>query len=237
MMEKNVFWSPLYANVARGMQHLRISRRGVLLVGVAGALGLCAQPANDVQGLPVRAAASDYHNQEKLGKVTLAADFVGHSVPTMQGPLSSEDYVVVEVAFLGAPDTKVRISFEEFAVRINGKKSPIQSQQFGLVMKSLSDPEWIPPVVEESKSKGGISGGGGGGGGGSDPKPSPPKMPFPLRRAMEQRAQKAALPEGERSLPVGGLLFFPYRGKDQSIEMVELTYAGAAGKATLIFRR
>ena len=212
------------------MHYSRIFRLYVLLVGA----GLFAQPPGEIQGLPVRAGASDYQNQEKLGKITLAADFVGHSVPTIEGPLSSEDYVSVEVAFLGTPDLKVKISFEDFSVRINGKKTVIPSQQYGLVMKSLSDPEWIPPAVEESKSKGGISTGGGGG---SDPKPSPPKMPFPLRRAMEQRAQKAALPEGERPLPIAGLVFFPYRGKDQSIQIVELMYAGEAGKATLTFRR
>jgi len=213
------------------MHYSRISRLCVFF----GAVSLIAQPAPDIQGLPVRAAAADYQNQEQVGKITLAADFVGHAVPTMQGPLSSEDHVAVEVAFLGTPDTKVKISFEDFSVRINGKKSAIASQQYGMVMKSLSDPEWIPPVVEESKSKGGLSTGGGGGG--SDPKPSPPKMPFPLRRAMEQRAQKSALPEGERPLPVAGLVFFPYRGKDQSIQIVELLYSGAAGKATLTFRR
>ncbi|MFN0106896.1 MAG: hypothetical protein ACKV2U_32985 [Bryobacteraceae bacterium] len=204
-------------------------------MGVLSVAGLCAQPPSDVRGLPVRAAAADYQSQAQAGNITIAADFVGHSVPTTQGPLSSEDYVAVEVAFLGAPETKVKLSFEDFSVRINGRKSPIPSQQFGLVMKSLSDPEWIPPVVEESKSKGGISTGGGGGG--SDPKAPPPKMPFPLRRAMEQRAQKAALPEGERALPVAGLLFFPYRGKDQSIQIVELMYSGPAGNATLTFRR
>ena len=219
------------------MHYSQTSRRGGLLVAVFGAFGLFAQPAPDLQGLPVRAAAADYQNQEQVGKITLAADFVGHAVPTMQGPLSSEDYVAVEVAFIGAPDTKVKISFEDFSVRINGKKSAIASQQYGMVMKSLSDLEWIAPVVEEGKSKGGISTGGGGGGGGGDPKPSPPKMPFPLRRAMEQRAQKSALPEGERALPLAGLVFFPYRGKDQSIQIVELMYAGAAGKATLTFRR
>jgi hypothetical protein len=217
------------------MQYSRISPLRSLAAGVFCALSSIAQPPVELQGLPVRASAADYQNQEKVGKLTLAADFVGHSVPTMQGPLSSEDFVTVEVAFLGAPDSKVKISFEDFSVRINGKKSPIASQQYGLVMKSLSDPEWIPPVVEESKSKGGISTGGGGGGG--DPKPAAPKMPFPLRRAMEQRAQKSALPEGERSVPVAGLIFFPYRGKDQSIQIVELIYAGAAGKATLTFRR
>ena len=223
---------PSYANLAPGMHYSRISRLTVLLFGA----GLFAQPPTEIQGLPVRAGAADYQNQAQVGKITLAADFVGHSVPTIQGPLSSEDYVSVEVAFLGTPDSKVKISFEDFSVRINGKKTVIPSQQYGLVMKSLSDPEWISPVVEESKSKGGVSTGGGGGAGG-DPKPSPPKMPFPLRRAMEQRAQKAALPEGERPLPVAGLIFFPYRGKDQSIQIVELNYAGAAGKATLTFRR
>jgi len=195
-----------------------------------------AQPPAEIQGLPVRASASDYQNQEKVSKFTIAADFVGHSVPTIQGPLSSEDYVTVEVAFYGEPGSKLKLSFEDFSVKINGKKSPIPSQQYGLVMKSLSDPEWIPPVVEE-KSKGGGLSTGGGGAAGSDPKPAPPKMPFPLRRAMEQRAQKAVLPEGDRSLPVAGLIFFPYRGKDQSIQIVELTYAGADGKATLTFRR
>ena len=38
-------------------------------------------------------------------------------------------------------------------------------------------------------------------------------------------------------LPVAGLVFFPYRGKDTSIHAVELIYSGAAGKATLTFPR
>jgi hypothetical protein len=207
-------------------------------MGAFGAMGLRAQTAAPVetQGLPPRAAPSDYQAAEKLGPFTVAADFVGHAVPTMQSPLTSEDYVTVEVAFFGPADGKVKISFTEFSIRINGKKNVIESQQYGLVMKSLSDPEWIPEEPAEGpKSKGGISTGGGGGQG--DPKPAPPKMPFPLRRAMEQKAQKAALPEGERAVPVAGLLFFPYRGKDQSIQLVEVMYAGAAGKATLTFRK
>lgn len=208
-------------------------------MGALGAIGLRAQTAAPVetQGLPPRAAPSDYQAAEKAGAFTVAADFVGHAVPTLQGPLSSEDFVAVEVAFFGPADGKVKLSFTDFSIKINGKKNPIESQQYGLVMKSLSDPEWIPDVPAEGpKSKGGISGGGGGGAAG-DPKPAPPKMPFPLRRAMEQKVQKAALPEGERAVPVAGLLFFPYRGKDQSIQLVEVLYAGAAGKATLTFRK
>jgi hypothetical protein len=54
---------------------------------------------------------------------------------------------------------------------------------------------------------------------------------------MEQKALKSVLPEGERPLPVAGLVFFPYRGKDSGIHNVELIYNGAAGKATLTFTR
>jgi hypothetical protein len=222
------------------MPHLRITRRHLFPLGLAAALGASAQtPAMpEMQGLPPRASAADYSAQEKVGDITIGADFVGHAVPTMQGPLTSEDYVAVELAFYGPANAKARISFQDFSLRINEKKSTLPSQQYGMVMKSLSDPEWIPPVVEGEKSKGGgISAGGGGGGAAGDPKPAPPKMPFPLRRAMEQKAQKSALPEGERLLPVAGLVFFAYRGKDQGIQQVELLYNGAAGKTTLSLRR
>jgi hypothetical protein len=50
---------------------------------------------------------------------------------------------------------------------------------------------------------------------------------------MAQRVQKAALPEGDRTLPQAGLIFFQYRGKTQSIHSIELIYVGPAGKATL----
>jgi hypothetical protein len=105
-----------------------------------------------------------------------------------------------------------------------------------MALKSLKDPEWQPPVSsEEGKSKGGVSGGGGGAAG--DPKPLPPKMPFPLRRAMELKVTKAVLAEGERELPQAGLVFFPYRGKDEGIRQLELIYTGAAGTVTLTFER
>ena len=48
---------------------------------------------------------------------------------------------------------------------------------------------------------------------------------------MNQRVQKAALPEGDRALPVAGLVFFWYPGKVEKIHTIELIYSGAAGKA------
>jgi hypothetical protein len=180
-------------------------------------------------GLPPRATPGDYQSHTQAGSVTLAAEFTGHSVPTPEAILSTEDYVIVEVGLFGPPDARLALTFGDFSLRVNGKKMATPAQPYGLVFESLKDPEWEPPA-SASKSKTGIATGGQGQG---DPPPVPPKMPIELKRAMQQRVQKASLPEGERGLPEAGLLYFPYRGKADGIHTIELIYAGAAGKATL----
>jgi len=185
-------------------------------------------PAVEAHGLPPRVAATDYQFQEKAGDVTIAAEFDGHSVPTAQGTFSTEDYVVVEAALFGTPDARAKLSIEDFTLRLNEKKT-LPSQPYALVFHSLKDPEWEPPASAE-KSKTSI---GTGGGGRNDAPPTPPKMPIELRRAMEQKVQKAAMPEGDRPLPQAGLLFFEHRGKPEHLKSIELIYSGPAGKATL----
>ena len=199
----------------------------------------CAQgqtPASESKGIPARATAGDYQAQSKAGAVTIAADSTGHSVTTPEGQFTTEDYISLEVALFGDAGARATISAADFSLKINGKKQPLPSQGYLLILKSLKDPEWIPPDIgqNEPKSKGGITGsGGGGGGGGNDPPPAPPKMPLELQRAMAQKVQRATLPEGDRALPVAGLLFFAYRGKTDVIKSMELVYSGAAGKASL----
>lgn len=207
---------------------------------LAAAACLCVKgqgtPGNEAQaekkGMPPRAAASDYQAQTQAGAVTIAAEFKGHSVPTLEGILSTEEYVVVETALFGAPDAKVRLSSGDFSLRINGKKEPLPSQPYGLVVRSVKDPEWEPPEQQaKSKSKTGLSGGG------DDQRdsgpPAPVKVPIELQRAMAQHVQKVSLPEGDRALPLAGLIFFQYRGKTDRIRSIELIYAGPAGTATL----
>jgi len=163
--------------------------------------------------------------------VTVAAEFTGHSVPTLQGPLSTEDFVVVETALFGSPDAQIKLSADDFSLRINGKKTPLPSLPYGMVLGSLKDPEWEPPEPAKSKSK--TSLGGGGNSDQADGPPPPVKIPIGVQRAMAQRVQKATLPEGDRALPLAGLIFFQYRGKTQGIHSIELIYAGPAGKASL----
>jgi hypothetical protein len=213
-------------------------RIGVLI----SAICLCAQgqntPGKDAQieakGMPPRATPADYQTHAPAGTLTIAAEFKGHSIPTMQGTLTTEDYVVVELGLFGTPDARVKLSSEDFTLRINGKK-PSSTQPYGLVIGSAKDPEWEPPepVASKSKSKTSMGGSGKGDKGDSNDPPAPVPIPIGVQRAMAQRIQKAALPEGDRALPQAGLIFFQYRSKTQSIHSIELIYAGPAGNATI----
>jgi len=197
-------------------------------------LFLIATCGLQAQGLPPRVSANDYQAQGKAGDITIAADFARHSVPTAQGTLSTEEFVVVELGLFGPPEAKAQVSLEDFTLRINGKKTPLSTEPVGLVVSSLKDPEWVPPDAEpKGKSKGGLTGGGGGGQSDANEPPKEVKVPFEVQRSMAQRTQKAVLPLGERTLPIAGLIFFSYRGKAKGISSVELIYSGSAGKATL----
>jgi hypothetical protein len=187
--------------------------------------------SSEAKGIPPRATPADYQTHATAGTVTIAAEFMGHAVPTPEQTLSSEDYVVVETGFFGPAEARLNLSSADFALRINGKKSPTPSAAFELVAQSVKDPEWQPPEQPEAKSKGGLSTGGRG----KDDNSMPVviHVPIELRRAMALRVQKASLPQGDRPLPQAGLIYFQYRGQTKSIHSVELIYSGAAGSATL----
>ncbi|HPT29171.1 MAG TPA: hypothetical protein PLZ95_22320 [Bryobacteraceae bacterium] len=210
-----------------------------IIAALAAAHCLCAQTPNvarEVQGLPARVAPADYQAHTQVGKVTMAAEFTGHGVPNAQEALYSDGYVVVEVGLFGPADARLTIAATDFSLRINGKKDPLPSQQWGLAAKEIRDPEWVSPEAETgSQSKGGISSSGGGKEPGAPP-PSPPKPPIELLRSWQQRVKKAAISEGDRALPQAGLIFFQHRGKVENIRSLELIYAGPAGNATLALK-
>jgi hypothetical protein len=207
----------------------------VLRICVLGAaISLCVQGAQtEAKGMPPRATPADYQAQAQAGAITVAAEFRGHSVPTLQSTLSTEDYVAIEMGLFGSPGARIKLSSGDFSLRINGKKTPLPSQPYGLVIGSVKDPEWEPPVPAAPKSKTSLGGGGKGEQGESNAPPAPVPIPIGKQRAMAQQVQRASLPEGDRALPVAGLIYFQYRGKTQSIHSIELIYAGAGGKASL----
>jgi hypothetical protein len=186
----------------------------------------------EAKSIPPRAGPSDYQARAKPGDVTIAADFWEHAVPTPEVQLSTEEYVVVEVAMFGPPDKRLKLSYEDFSLRINAKKNPTRAEAYTLVLRSIKDPNYDPPELAQPKSSATSVSANGRGGADSSGSTLPPvvHIPLPLERARAQRVQKAALPEDEHVLPQAGLLFFPHRGKIQSVELI---YTGPAGKATL----
>jgi hypothetical protein len=196
----------------------------------AGTLCLHAQnPVSEAaQGLPPRTTPADYQVQGKAGSVTIAAEFDGHSVPLAEGPLTTEDFVVVEAAFFGPTGARLILSPADFSLRVNGKKMPVPAQPAGRVLRSLKDPSYAP-LTKSQVGKTQLNDGGRGGGGDDGP-PPPPKVPIEVQLSMEKRTKKASMPEGDRPLPQAGLLFFDFGGKARSVELI---YDGPAGKATL----
>lgn len=215
------------------LQLFRMAQVCLLVVAATPRLHAQNTPGKEAQtetkGIPPRATPSDYQSHAQAGTVTIAAEFTGHSLPTLEGPLTTEDYVAVEAALFGAAGEQMKISAEDFTLRVNGKKT-LPSQPYGLIVPSLKDPEWVPPDPPAQKSKSSI--GTGGQSEGNAP-PAPVKIPIPVQRAMARRVQRAALPEGDRALPQAGLLFFQYRGKEKSLQSLELLYSGSGGKAAL----
>jgi len=209
----------------------------VVLVGARGAWAQAQEaPSQDATneaerkgGMPARTAPSEYQAQSKAGMVTVAAEFMGHSVPTPETTYITDDYVVVEVGLFGPPEARAKLSASDFSLRIDGRKMPSPNQPFEVVFRSLKDPEWEPLTKDDTSSKTSLSTGGGQG----DFKPAPPKMPPELRRAMNLRVQKTTMLEGDRALPQAGLLFFEYRGKPEKIRSLELIYSGSAGNTVV----
>src|SRR5260370_32481799 len=81
--------------------------------------GLDAQ-TKEIRGLPPRATAADYQANAAAGTVTIAAEFLGHAVPTEKGTLSTETYVVVEAGWLVKPEPGFKLRLKTFSFAING---------------------------------------------------------------------------------------------------------------------
>jgi hypothetical protein len=192
--------------------------------------------AIETRGIPPRATPADYQAHAAAGTVTVAAEFIGHIIATPDGSnYSTEEYVAVETALYGPSGARLKISVDDFSLRVYGKKmTSLPGQPVGMVFRSLKDPVWEDSVALEAKEKekSNTSISTGGKSAGKEPA-APVHMPLELQRAMQQRVQKAALPEGDRALPQAGFIFFPYRGKEKNIRSLELVYAGPAGTATL----
>src|SRR5579864_6452228 len=74
-------------------------------------------PSVESKGMPPRVAPGEYQAQAQAGAVTVAAEFMGHSVPTPEGTYTTEDFVVVEAALFGPPQAlRAQLSIGDFSL-------------------------------------------------------------------------------------------------------------------------
>jgi hypothetical protein len=182
--------------------------------------------------MPPRTSPGDYQGRGQAGKITIAAEFDDHEAPDPQSVLTTEDFVIVEVALYGPPGARLTMSYNDFSLRINGSKKPLPAQGYVRVFKSLKDPTYVPPDAPkpEAKSKGGLTDGNSSTNISDPTLPPIVHIPIEVSRGWEQRIRMASLPEGDRPLPAAGLLFFEHGGKTRDAELI---YNGPAGKATI----
>ena len=201
------------------------------------------------QTIPARAKPSEYAVHATAGKLTLAADYMVHSLAARGKTFFVNDYLIIETAVFpgGVP---VMISSGHFTLRLNGKKL-LLAQTPSMVGASLKYPDW--------EQRGTLEGSAGVGDSGvilgrppaverfpGDPRarrgPAPPRAPDPdhQQRTVEQQpvrphelAIDAALPEGETKHPVAGFLYFAHKGKTSGLKSIELLYQGPSGTTVL----
>ena len=199
---------------------------------------LCAQ------GTPPKSKATDYPVHVQMETVTLAAEYLVHSLPTRAGTLIANDYLVVEVAFYGPPFSRLKMSPDNFILKINGKSETLTPEAPGMVSQSIKFPSARPHL----EAGGSVSAGDGTVSVGPRAPPSQfpgdgnertaPGQPATVKTVEEEasiqaRVQGAALPEREQPLPRSGLLYFLYRGKVKNIRTLDLYYEGSMGRSTL----
>src|SRR5580704_1758243 len=107
--------------------------RLLLILLVVSQCAAQAPAARLSKGLPPRATPGEYLSRAQAGNYTIAAEFDRHDVPVAETTLTTEDYICVEVAIFGPAASHLTVSFSDFSLRINGKKTPLAAEQFAMV--------------------------------------------------------------------------------------------------------
>ncbi len=221
--------------------------QGVTARLIPVALALCRLlPA---QHAPPRLKAADYPIHGQFSGFELGAEYLVRSIPGQKGGYFTRDYLVVEVGVFPSTKDGVRISANQFALRMNAKKDLLYTDPPGAVAASLKYPDWnvrpnlsaaagvgngevvlgAPPVV--GRFPGDPS---------ANSPPIAPKTPSDQdsygvtpeeNLPIDEAILNVAFPDGLADRPVRGCLFFPYPGKTKSIRSLDLIYDPGDGSS------
>ncbi len=156
-----------------------------------------------------------------------------------------DQHLVVEVALSSPAPKRLKLSTNQFHLRVNGGKEVLAAQPANLVAYAMKW-RWTDRGMQARAGPVIL------GGPPNEPRFPGDRTPTPLPRVPESRPAgapepaetpdlaevlaQAAVPEGDVLLPVSGNLYFPYTKKIRSIRKLELVFQGTDGAVTLRLR-
>lgn len=205
----------------------------------------CASLAPAQEIMPARATPGDYPASAQAGPHTLAADFLGHTVPAPESPFVLIHYIVVEAAAFPDRNTSFTFVSERFSLKLNGKTA-LLAQLPGMVAASVKYPSWDSP--RQMTAEAGVGNAGvilgrdrtprfpGDRRAPQAPPGSPPTVQTETGAEPWDWVGRLAWQDGPFQGPSAGLLYFPYRGNLAKLKTVQLIYNGPEGLITLPLR-
>jgi hypothetical protein len=196
-------------------------------------------PAAAQQGLDTRRSASEYPVHGAAGDIAVAAEFHYRALDRGRDAIFLREGLVVEVALFASGKQRVPVSASKFWLRVNGKKLLLAIHS-GLVLSQ--DRYGSQPALNVQVMDGNVQIGGPAerqlpeesGRQAPVPRVEDPNLPQREAPSMAELLDQMALPEGKRSLPIAGLVYFHYKKKMKSIKKLELIYESPTGEAVAL---
>ena len=166
--------------------------------------------------------------------VEVGAEFWGRTVPlkTDQGQMkavATESHLVVEVKVTAAKGRPVRVTQQQFRLRLNGAKFPLPADTPGMAAAAIQYPDWDkdrgveatagPVTVGRPRPQARFP---------DDPHTRNVQGPDGLAegKSLQEAMTGAAWSDGDVVAERSGLLFFPWKGKVAKIRTLELLWQG-----------
>jgi hypothetical protein len=201
-------------------------------------LALCGS-AYAQYGTTPKPKPADYPVQARAGDLTIAAEYLLHSLPTPNQSFVVPEHLVIEIAVYPSRPQPFEISSGMFTLRVNGKKDELHAQAPEMVAASLKYSDWNsrrnlqvgagPVIFGGPQATERFPG---------DRRPTENRLPQPPKAPTEtpggverpepetaaEAVVESAFPDGKATGPVSGYLYFEFKKKPKSIKSLELIY-------------
>jgi hypothetical protein len=195
-------------------------------------LAACACIVEAQNATANRQKAAEYPVSASAERVQIGAEFLVHAIPSQSGYYFAKNFLVVDVGMFPRELHTLKVSANQFTLRLNGHEPALTAQSPGMVAASLKYPDWgMPNGVSVSGDVGGI-------GMSTDRRPvgrfpGDPNAPAPdpnNESGPDYQLSIVALPDAFSAQPVRGCVFFESAIKPKKIKSVELDWTGPAGE-------